>query len=138
VNVVFFLHLDKKIRRKKMSTQPRLSARAQQMFALIETYLTSGLSQKNFCEQHQLTLSTLQHWRRKYAAHQRGGAAGPRQDDAPATHRHEFIPLRPRRGAPDVHPPAQWVIEFPHGVIVRCSGALDFHLLAQLIHSAGN
>jgi transposase-like protein len=112
-----------------MTTRPRLSRRAEEMLAVIENYLASGLTQKAFCKQHDLTLPTFQHWRRKFAQRQR---------ETPTSPGPEFIPLHARQRGLDAQAPAQWVIEFPHGVIVRCSGALDFHLLAQLIHSAGN
>lgn len=114
-----------------MTTRPRLSPRAEEMFALIETYLASGLSPKIFCEQHHLTLSTLQYWRRKYTTHMRQG-------DAPTSQDLQFIPLRARQRRLSVPAPAQWVIEFPHGVIVRLSGTMDIQLLSQLIHSAGH
>lgn len=108
----------------------RLSARAEEMFALIETYLKSGLSPKAFCEQHQLTLSTLQYWRRQFTK-RRG------QGETPTNPHPTFLTLRPRQGGVVSHVPTQWVIEFPHGVLVRFSGTMDIHLLAQLIHSAG-
>ncbi|MDZ7359425.1 MAG: hypothetical protein ONB46_01685 [candidate division KSB1 bacterium] len=40
-----------------MSNSNSLTARAQEMFARIEKYLASGLSQKAFCRQKNLTLS---------------------------------------------------------------------------------
>jgi len=113
-----------------MTTRPRLTPRAEEMFAQIETYLASGLSTKSFCEQHHLTLSTLQYWRRKYATLKRQG-------DAPTSPHSQFIPLRAGQARAPSHAPAHWVIEFPHGVIVRLSGVMDIHLLSQLIHSAG-
>lgn len=38
----------------------RLTPRAQEMFAPVEKYLTSGLSQKAFCAQETIAFSTFQ------------------------------------------------------------------------------
>jgi hypothetical protein len=65
-----FLHLLKP-RRKTMKIQTQLTPRAQQMLALIEKYLASGLSPKAFCAQEQLAYATFQCWLRKYRAQQR-------------------------------------------------------------------
>ena len=55
-----------------MSASKALSQRSQKMFALIEGYQKSGLTQKAFCETEGLALSTFQYWISKYKKyHQR-------------------------------------------------------------------
>lgn len=112
-----------------MTNSTPLSAPVEKMYARLETYLNSDLSPKTFCQQLQLTFSTLQYWRRTYIAHKR-------QDDAPTIPHPWFLPLRARQVAA-VPSLAQWVIESPHGVIVRMSRTIEVHLPSQRNHSAG-
>lgn len=105
----------------------RLTPRAQEMFARVEKYLASGLSQKAFCTQEAIAFSTFQNWLKKYRVCQR------QIEQQPATAR--FIPLHV--GEPRALPnrSLQCVIEFSHGVIIRLSGPVDFAMLARLIHA---
>ena len=69
-----------------MSASSALSQRARKMFALIERYQESGLTQKVFCESEGLALSTFQYWICKYKKyHQR--------DSSPAE---AFVELKPQ------------------------------------------
>jgi hypothetical protein len=54
-----------------MSNPNRLTPRAQEMFARVEKYLASGLSQKAFCAQKAIAFNTFQNWLKKYRARQR-------------------------------------------------------------------
>ncbi len=114
-----------------MSTTAGRLARAQEMFARIEKYLVAkeraaSLTQKAFCKQANLPLTTFQNWLKKYRSRQRQA-----ETSAP----NGFIPLRVRGPRALPNPPLQCVIEFSHGVIIRLSGPVDFAMLAQLIHS---
>ncbi len=44
----------------------------QQMFALIEQWLTSGLTQKAFCEQHSIRYYVFHYWYKRYRMQQSG------------------------------------------------------------------
>lgn len=107
-----------------MNIQTPLTVRAQQMFALIEKYLASGLSQKAFCAQEELAFTTFQCWLRKYRA---------QQQSTPPAFSNDFIPLHVRKASTTMASPLTCVVEFPNGVIVRLSGQVDFQLLSHLV-----
>ena len=46
----------------------RSTRRSTEMFALVESYEHSGMSQQDFCAHHGLKLSTFGYWRTKYLA----------------------------------------------------------------------
>jgi hypothetical protein len=113
-----------------MSTPVARTRRAQEMFTRIENYLAAkgqagGLTQKAFCEQQGLALTTFQNWLQKYRARQR-------QRENPPASRSGFIPLHVRQ-APIAAPPLSCVIEFPNGVIIRLSGQVDMQRLSHLV-----
>jgi len=96
-------------------------------FATIEKYLASGLKQKQFCLQEQLTYSTFQLWLKKY-----------RQANADSTHErsqsgNNFVPItfQPRAAKAD------YVIEYPNGVVLRVSREIEPQTLIQLIQTGG-
>jgi len=109
-----------------MFQSPALTPRAQEMLPRLEKYLASNLSQKAFCAQEGLAYQTFRYWLRQYRTPQR------RQKKSSLTPT-GFIPLRVRPPAPPDDSHSRCVIEFPHGVIVRLSGPLDWHRLSQLI-----
>ncbi|MDZ7314363.1 MAG: hypothetical protein ONB45_24165, partial [candidate division KSB1 bacterium] len=108
-----------------MSSATPLTPRAHEMFTYIEKYLASGLSQKAFCTQENLALTTFQYWLRKYRAPHRHA-------EAPSAPGNRFIPLHVRE-TPLAPPPLSCVIEFPNGVNIRLSGQVDAQLLSHLI-----
>ena len=104
-----------------------LSPRRQSRIAVIEKYLASGLTQKQFCQQEQLAYATFHFWLKKY-----------RQADAAASQAvsNSFVPLTfsssiPNPGATD------FIIEYPNGVTLRVSGTIAPQTLVHLIHSGG-
>jgi hypothetical protein len=108
-----------------MSRNTTRILRAQQMSAMIEKYLASGLAQRAFCARLHLTWSTFHYWLRKYrAAHPRARAQ---------TNAQEFIPLRIKRDHVKAPSPTPYEIEYPNGVIVRLAG-LNPQQLSELIH----
>jgi len=54
-------------------SERRMSPRAEKMFAVIEAYLTSGQTQKAFCESEAVALATFQYWLARYKRHHRIG-----------------------------------------------------------------
>ncbi len=82
--------------------RPKREARRQEMFSLVEQWLRSGESQRNWCDLHGLHLAKFQYWFRKFrAAH----AASPCST---------FINLLP------VAPPVAMIeLHFPSGVVAK-------------------
>ncbi len=110
-----------------MTPSKTLTPQAAAMFAYIEKYLDAkaqnGLTQKSFCAQEGLALTTFQNWLQKYRRQQHAD-----QTPAPAN---RFIPLNPL--APSTAPLLSCVLEFPNGVQLRVTGNVD---LEQLLHLA--
>ena len=87
-----------------------LSARSQQMYALIEKYQNSPLSQKTFCQQEDLPLSTFTYWLKKYRGFQQ--TTGALED---------FIPVKINERSPEKQ--STWCeIDFPGGIMIRIGG----------------
>lgn len=107
-----------------MPNQSELTPRAQRMYSIIKKYLASGLTQKVFCKQEGLALSTFQLWLSKYRTHSHANKNCSRT--------HNFIPVHLN----PPHPAAEaghCVIEYPNGVIVRLSGKTEVALVSQLV-----
>ncbi|RLC30041.1 hypothetical protein DRH13_04920 [Candidatus Woesebacteria bacterium] len=93
-----------------MDDQSNLSQRGRQMYALIEKSQNSPLSQKAFCEQEDLPLSTFTYWLKKY--HEFKQSAGALED---------FIPMKISERSPQKQ--SNWCeIEFPGGIVIRIGG----------------
>ena len=109
-----------------MATQTS-AERRQLRFATIEKYLASGLTQKQFCQQEQLTYSTFQLWLKKY---RQANADSTQERSQPGNN---FVPLtfQPSPAKPD------YIIEYPNGVVLRVSRAIEPQTLIQLIQASG-
>jgi hypothetical protein len=94
-----------------MDDQSNLSPRSRQMYALIEKYQNSRLSQKAFCQQEDLPYSTFTYWLKKYRGFKQ--ATGTAQD---------FIPVKINERSPEKQS-NRCEIEFPGGIVIRI-GAL--------------
>jgi len=102
-----------------------LIPRAQQMYPLMEKYLFSQLTQRQFCQQEALSMSTFLYWLKKYRRHQ--------QNDAQTSR--EFIPLHfaANKNLPTSTQPT-CAVEYPNGVVVRLFGSVTVQMLAQLVN----
>jgi hypothetical protein len=49
-----------------MSQHKQQSPRQEEMFTLLDQQLKSGLSQLQFCQNHQISIATFSYWRKKY------------------------------------------------------------------------
>jgi hypothetical protein len=93
-----------------MDYPSNLSPRSRQMYALIEKYQSSPLSQKVFCRQEGLALSTFTYWLKKYRGFKQ--ATGTAND---------FIPMKIKERSPQKQ--SEWCkIEFPGGIVIRIGG----------------
>ena len=107
-----------------MSERP-LNAHARKMFALIDGYQTSGLSQKAFCDSEGLPMSTFQYWLSRYRKHR---GCGPQQDS-----RQLFVELKPAARSCSPACDQGVSVRYPNGVVVSLGAAVDLELLKALI-----
>jgi len=99
----------------------------QKMYALIQEYLASGMSQRKFCEDQSIPYSTFCWWLRKYRSHQSG--TKPKEKAA-----QKFIPIHLSSPTDSLlGSQSSCVIEYPNGVTVRLAGRLDTGVLTGLI-----
>jgi hypothetical protein len=114
-----------------MAKQQSLTARAHEMFALVEKYLASGITQKRFCEQEAIRYSTFHWWLHQY----RHTTHPPRPDAADGKGlSNPFIPLhiKPTIDPSDPSPPS-CAIEYPNGLVVHLFGDVDIRVLSHLL-----
>ena len=87
-----------------------LSPHQRQMYAIIEKYQNSPLSQKAFCQQEDLALSTFTYWLKKYRGSKQ--STGALED---------FIPMKINERS--AQKKTEWCeIEFPGGIVIRIGG----------------
>ena len=118
-----------------MEQRHRKPADAREMFAVIEKYLTSALSQIAFCKQEGLPYSRFNYWLKQYRLREALSQQVPTPvhtttNETPA----DFIPLRIASIEPAAPSPT-CAIEFPSGIVVRFQGPVDPAVLAQLIRA---
>lgn len=117
-----------------MPTPDLTSPHAQKMFDFVEQYLaSSGLTQKAFCQENGLALSTFELWLSRYRQKQKALTQQPIREPK----KNNFIPLTVKPPETADVPPARYVIEYPNGVVVRLSGAVAPQMLVHLIQTAG-
>jgi hypothetical protein len=85
----------------------------EQMEAMVASYQSSGLTQREFCLQERIKLPTFSYWYRKVVAKSESRTSGFTEVTAP------------------VHPTGLEVV-FPNGVIIR--GVHDLDVIRQLIN----
>jgi hypothetical protein len=98
--------------------------------ALITEYQESNLSQKAFCRQRQVPLSTFQLWLKKYR--QQNPKLSIQSDPAKS-----FIPISIQTVTEHMENFKGCAIEYPNGVTIRFSGPVDTSLLSQLVQIQG-
>ena len=101
--------------------------REKAMFANIEKYLSSDMTQKQFCIQEKLAYSTFQKWLQLYRKSHVESAPNPSQK--------KFIPVEIAPQQQIVSKNSQCVIEYPNGIIIRFKGKFDSQLIQSLIQN---
>lgn len=92
---------------------------------IVQEFLSQNTTQKAFCREKGIALSTLQFWLRRHR-HQQSNESAP-----------VFMPLAVS-SAPEVDVRScGCVIEYPNGVTIRFSGPVNISLLTQLILAQG-
>lgn len=108
-----------------MSTQDRYTEHRKEMFAIMEKYLASGLSQKKFCQQENMNYSTFQSWYKKYRE---------RHNIPPklVSQKSHFIAIHEQRNASSAGL-FYCQIEFPTGIIIKFAEPPTMAILTQLL-----
>lgn len=97
------------------------------MLPLIEKYLASNMTQKQFYHSENLTLARFKYWLKKYRQTHQAPAASA-EPPAPTP----FVAIHAK---PPTTPNSACEIAYPNGVVLRLSQPTDARLLIQLIHS---
>jgi hypothetical protein len=98
----------------------------QKMFDLIEQWKTSGLSQKAFCQQHQVRYSVFHYWYKQYrVAHPQDNL-----DNNPTHNASSFIPLQLNSCFPTA---SHTELIYPDGRRLVFHQQVDAHFLKALI-----
>ena len=99
--------------------------RKDQMFALIETYISGTSTQKEFCTENALNYNTFQYWLKSYRKQK--------------LHTHDnqavfkgFIPITPAPTMSNTAPPC--VIEYPNGIKLMLNQIPDVSTLHTLLN----
>ncbi len=85
--------------------QKQQSPRQAEMFSLIDEQVESGLSQIQFCQNHQISIATFSYWRKKYLMEKQ-----PKLTT-------QFIPIQIKTPPHNIVPIE---IQLPNQIILRC------------------
>jgi len=108
-----------------MDHQKKLTPRAKEMYALIERYFESGLSQKLFCKQHGITYSTFHWWQYQYKKYCQNSKATQLNSE-------DFIPVRVSSPIGTNSASHSCQIEYPNGIIVHLRD-VNVQFISELI-----
>lgn len=98
------------------------------MFFHVESCLSRKQSQKTYCKQKGLALSTFQYWAKKYREE---FSKVEDSEESPG-----FIPVQvqPDPEAKEEHTPGQLHFLFPNGIKVKCSENVSAEVLNRLLN----
>ena len=99
-----------------------------QMYKLIETFLSSSKTQKQFCQQHAIRYSTFLFWLRRYRGERQPIPIQKVKTGGP------FIPIHFSSKDQCQNPEYTWSVEYPNGVRIRFSGRPDMDMILGLVH----
>ncbi len=92
----------------------------QQMFSLIRKWNGSGISQKEFCNNHDLPIHIFHYWLRKY-----------KQTSPPSENGFLPIDVTPAKLSPD----GELQIHYPNGVMITLDKAVSTSRIKALINA---
>ena len=100
-----------------------------EMHSHINDWKVGNLSQKSYCQQHQIALSTFQFWCKKYRKEY--------MEFITPEHTPGFIPIKaqPEPETDQVDIPSKPHFLFPNGIQVMCSESVDSEVLKTLLNS---
>jgi hypothetical protein len=105
-----------------------------EMFPLVESWLKSGLTQKEFSRQHHLPLHILPYWLARYRK-TRPLVVPSKQQSPPQKESPAFIRLSAPAAVVAAADPAccTTAVELPSGVVLRFSGLVPVSYLKELV-----
>ncbi|WP_456409418.1 IS66 family insertion sequence element accessory protein TnpA [Caldithrix abyssi] len=98
-----------------MESNVNKNSRQQEMFKIIEAYEQSGQTQRAFCKERELAITTFLYWLRKY-----------RKEKIKSD---LFIPLNILNRDSNSH----YRIDLPNGIIIHLNGSEGLKLISELI-----
>jgi hypothetical protein len=109
-----------------MESNHRLIIRQEEMYGKIQDFLSREITQKQYCQEENLSYSTFMYWLRKY-----------RKDHALPSQRASlpsgFIPLKLTSDSAISQTPLDCEVKLPNGVLIRCHSASINSSLVNLI-----
>lgn len=95
-----------------------------QMYALIRKWKSSGLAQVNFCQEHQISISTFGYWRKKYL-----------REETTSENKSQMIPvhIQPQEIMETVNQSESLEIVYPNGVRIVCPARIETSRVKDLI-----
>ena len=109
-----------------METNQRLIIRQEEMYAKIQDFFSREITQKQYCQEENLSYSTFMYWLRKY-----------RKDHALPSQRASlpsgFIPLKLTSDSAISQTPLDCEVKLPNGVLIRCNSQSINSSLVNLI-----
>ena len=117
--------------------EPKRRPRAtrQEIAAWAKRFSESGLGQREFCRQHQLTLMTLQRWLARAENYGEGGVVLPEPEGCAPAKSPPFTEIKFTRPIRPVDSGQRWAAELcrPNGVRLRLAHDVPATLLEQLL-----
>lgn len=118
---------------------PKIVRTEAQMFPLVESWLQSKLTQKQFSEQHGLALHILPYWVNRYRQVHPDSSPAPMSQSAQTP---AFIQIDPAPAipcpsppptTPPIAPPTEMAIELPSGLVLRFSSLIPVSYLQEVV-----
>lgn len=100
----------------------------EEMYMAIELWKESGISQKNYCKQNNLSYNTFKYWLNKYHKDRQGRKSGSSKS---------FIPVHiPQTVTAHIPEPNTGMISinYPNGVVLNCPVDISVEQLRGLIN----
>jgi len=118
---------------KDVEQRHREDAHAREMFAKVERYLKSALSQAVFCEREGLAYWTFRYWLKKYRLRE-VTSLQTRMNAATKQAPPDFIPLHIAPTEPAASS-STCEIEYPSGIVIRFHGAVNAEVITHLLRT---
>jgi hypothetical protein len=111
-----------------MESNQRLITRQEEMYVKIQDFLSREITQKEYCQQENLSYSTFMYWLRKY---RKEHALPSQRASLPSG----FIPLKLTSDSAISQTPLDCEVKLPNGILIRCQTASINSSLVTLIQS---